>query len=183
MHIHVRLVALCLLLVACNGEKRRLQQRLAELEQQHATLSQRLKVRRNTIRDSAQRIDTLNAELTAYNTSVHTFIDGHRVAAECIRASRSTWGDNNAFSHDVSTATRFGTALCAVALLNREFAQEVAHVADKLGEADAHVHDLQAQIATAERAIDTDRADVERGEAEVDRVAADIAAVQQQLER
>jgi len=183
MRAHVRLIALCFLLLGCNGEKRRLQQRLAALEQQHTTLSQRLEARRNTIRDSTQRIDTLNAELTAYNTSIHTFIGGHRVAAECIRASRSTWGDNNSFSHDISTATRFGTALCSVALLNREFAQEVARVADKLGEADAHVRDLQAQIVAAQRAIDTDRAEVERGEAEVDRVAADIAGVQQQLER
>lgn len=182
MRVHLRYLALCFLVLACNGEKQRLQQRLTTLEEQKAMLSQRVEVRRATIRDAMQRMDMLNAELTAYTTSMHAFLDGHRIAAECIRASRSTWGDNNAFSHEVSSTTRIGTALCAVALLNRDFAHDVAQVADKLGEADAHVRDLQAQIAAAQRAIDTDRAEVERGQAEVDRVAADIIGVQQQLE-
>jgi predicted nucleic acid-binding Zn-ribbon protein len=183
MRIHAPFIVFCALLLACNGEKRRLQERFSALERQHATLSQRLEGRRSTLSDEVQRIDTLKADLTAYNTSVHTFIAGHRIAAECIRASRSTWGETNAFSHDVSTATRFGTALCAVALLNAEFAQEVARVADRLGEADAHARDLQSQIAAAERAIEAGRAGVQQGEAAVDQLAAEIADVQRQLER
>jgi hypothetical protein len=135
------------------------------------------------MRYAAELIDALNAELTAYNTSVHAFIDGHRIAAACIRASRSTWGENNAFSHDVSTGTRVGTALCGVALLNPVFARDVALVADKLGEADAHVRDLQAQITAAQRAIDADRAQVRDSESSVDQLAAEIEDVHRQLER
>jgi predicted nucleic acid-binding Zn-ribbon protein len=183
MRAHARFLALCAVLLACSGEKRRLQEQLNVLEQERASLSQRLDQRKNMMRDTTQRLEALNAELTAYNTDVHSFIAAHRIAAECIRASRSTWGENNAFSHDVSATTRFGTALCSVALLNAQFAHEVEGVANRLGEADAHVRNLKEQAAAAERELAADRTEVEKSEAAVREIAAEIADVQRQMER
>jgi predicted nucleic acid-binding Zn-ribbon protein len=178
-----RFIALCVVLLACNSETRRLQEQLTVLDQKRVSLSQRLEQRRSTMRDTTHRLEALHSDLTTYNTETLSFIAAHRISAECIRASRSTWGENNAFSHDVSTATRFGTVLCSVALLNAQFAQEVARVAERLGEADAHVRDLKQQIAAAESALTTDRAEVEKSEAAVGEIAAEIADVQRQMER
>jgi septal ring factor EnvC (AmiA/AmiB activator) len=183
MRAPVRFVALCVVLLACNGEKRRLQEKLTVLEQKRASLAQALDQRKNTVRDTTHRLEALSSELTTYNTEILSFVAAHRIAAECIRASRSTWDRNNSFSHDVSTATRFGTVLCNVALLNAQFSQEVGRVADKLGEADEHVRSLKAQIAEAEGALTVDRAAVEKSQAAVDDAAAEIVDVQRQLDR
>ena len=183
MRAHARLVALCVVLLSCNGEKHKLQEQLTVLEQERTSLSQRLDQRKSTMHDTTHRLEGLNSELTTYNTEVLSFIAAHRIAAECIRASRSTWDRNNAFSHDVSTATRFGTVLCSVALLNAQFSQEVGRVADKLGEADEHVRTLKEQIAEAERALVADRAEVEKSQEAVGEVAAEIVDVQRQLDR
>ena len=182
MRVPARLVAICIVFLACNGEKRRLQQQLTVLEQERASLSQRLDQHRNTLRDTTQQLEALNSDLTSYNTDVHSFIAAHRIAAECIRASRSTWGENNTFSHEMSATTRIGTALCSVGLLNAQFAQEVAHVTDKLDEADAHARKLKEQIAAAERTLTADRAEVEKTETAAREVAAEIADVQRQMD-
>src|ERR1700756_3214301 len=130
-----RFIALCVILLACGREQHRLEEQREVLEQKRVSLSQRLEQHRKSLCDATQRIESLNASLTAYNTHVRSFIEAHRIAAECIRASRSTWGESNAFSHDVSPTARFGTALCSVGLLSTQFAQQVAHVAEKLAEA------------------------------------------------
>jgi predicted nucleic acid-binding Zn-ribbon protein len=177
-----RFIALCVVLVACNSEKKRLQAQLTVLDQEQASLSQRLEQRRSAMRDTTQRLEALHSELTTYNTETLSYIAAHRISAACIRASRSTWGENNAFSHEVSTATRFGTALCSVALLNAQFAQEVAGVAESLGRADAHVRELKQQIGEAERTLAADRTEVEKSEAAVNEIAAEIVDVQRQME-
>lgn len=175
---------LAVLVAACaGGERRRMQEKLDVLEQERTSLAQRLEQRRNSLHDSTERLAALNSELAAYNTDVSSYITAHRVAAECIRASRSTWGDNNSFSHEVTATTRFGSVVCNVLLLNAQFAQNVARVVDKLGEADAHVRTLKDQITAAERAVVADRADLEKSETAVRDLAAEIADVQQQLEK
>ena len=184
MRAHARCVTFAILLLACAGcERRRLEKQADVLEQERTSLAQRAEQRRNSLRDSTDRLAALNSELTAYNTAMSSYISAHRIAAECIRASRSTWGENNAFSHEVSATTRFGTVLCSVALLNTKFSEEVSRVADKLGEADAHVRTLKDQIAVAERAVSSDRGEVERSETAVKEVAAEIADVQRQMEK
>lgn len=183
MNIRARFLIFFVMALACNGEKRRLQEQLAVLQQRQTTLSQRLTNRKTTMREAQHQFDTLNADLTAYDTDVHKFISNHRIAAECIRASRSTWGENNAFSNEVSTLTTVGAALCGVALLDHGFAQEVAHVTDKLGDADTRVKALKEQIAAAQRTVDADRSEVQKNEAAIDRIAAEIADVQVRLER
>jgi chromosome segregation ATPase len=183
MRTSVRFVAFCAVLLACNGERHRLREQLAVLEQERASLSQRLDQHRNTLRDATRQLDALSSTLTTYNTDMRAFIAAHRIAAECIRASRSTWGENSTFSHDVSATTRLGSALCSVALLNSQFAQEVARVADKLGEADAHVRQLKEQIAAGERELAAERAAVAKSEAAVGDIAAEIVDVQRQMER
>lgn len=177
------MVVLSLALLACNGERRRLQTQLTALEEKRASLVQVADERRNTLRDATQDLDRRNGELSRYNDNVRSFIAAHRIAAACIHASRSTWGENNAFSHDVSTATRFGTALCSVGLLNAQFAQEVTRVADQLSEADAHVRQLKEQIAAAEKEIASGRVELERSEASLREIGAEIVDVQQQVER
>jgi predicted nucleic acid-binding Zn-ribbon protein len=178
-----RFVALCVILLAFGCERRKLQERLTVLEQERASLTQRLDQHKNSLRDATLRVDTLNSELTTYNTDIHSFVAAHRIAAECIRASRSTWGDNSTFSHDVSATTRLGSALCSVGLLNAQFAQEVTRVAEKLGEADAHVRQLKEQIAAGERELAAERAEVAKSEAVVGDIAAEIVDVQRQLDR
>lgn len=182
MRPNAGLAALFLLALACNSEKRRLAEHLTQLEERRNTVLQRLTAKRNAMRDSQQRLDTLNADLTAHNTGVHTFLSNHRVAAECIRASRSTWGESNAFSNDVSRLTKFGAALCTVALLDNTFSREVTHVADKLAEADARVKELQQQVADAQRAVEADRHEVQREEMTLDEIAASMADVQRKLQ-
>jgi len=182
MRARTAAVILSIGLLACNREEQRLQKKLMVLEGERASLSQRADERRNTLRDTTQHLEALNNELTTYDTNVHSYITAHRIAAACIHASRSTWGENNAFSHDVSTATRLGAALCSVALLNAQFAAEVTRVADQLNEADAHVRNSKEQIAATERQLASDRAELERSEASVREIGAEIANVQQQLE-
>src|SRR5947207_7478291 len=114
--------------------------------------------------ETTPQLSPLNHALNANDTNIHSYITAHRIAAACIHASRSTWGENNAFSHDVSTATRLGTALCSVALLNAQFAAEVTRVADQLNEADSHVRNSKEQIAATERELASDRAELERSE-------------------
>lgn len=177
------LVVLSLALLACACGRRRLQDQLTALDGKRASLVQVADERRNALRDATQNLDTRNSELSRYNDNVRSFILAHRIAAACIHASRSTWGENNAFSHDVSTATRFGTALCSVALLNAQFAQEVTRVADQLSEADAHVRQLKEQIAAAENEVASGRDQLERSEASLREIGAEIADVQQQMER
>jgi chromosome segregation ATPase len=179
----LRFVALCVILLAFGCERRKLQERLTVLEQKHTSLTQRLDQHKNTLRDATQRLDALNSELTTHNTDIRSFVAAHRIAAECIRASRSTWGDNNTFSYDVSATTRLGSALCSVALLNAQFAQEVTRVADKLGEADARVRQLKEQIAAGEKELAVERAEVAKSEAAVGDIAAEIVDVQRQMER
>jgi len=174
---------LCVVLLAGSCKSRKLQEQLTVLEQERASLTQRLDQHKNGLREATLRVDTLNSELTTYNTDIHSFVAAHRIAAECIRASRSTWGDNSTFSHDASATTRLGSALCSVALLNAQFAQEVTRVADKLGEADAHVRQLKDQIAAAERELAAERAEVAKSEAAVGDIAVEIADVQRQMDR
>jgi predicted nucleic acid-binding Zn-ribbon protein len=171
----------CLLVLACNAEERRLTERLRVVELQHATLSQRLQSRRNALDDAESRLDALNRDLTGHNTEVHAFIDAHKVAAACIRASRTSWGDDNSFASEVSAAQRFGAALCGIALLDADFAREVAHVADKLGEADRRVKELNEQIAALRRTIEADRRKVDEDHAAVEQLEAEAADVKYRL--
>lgn len=174
-------VVCCLLALACNTEERRLTERLRVLEQRHATLTQRLQSRRDELQDAESRSDALNRDRTAYNTEVHAFIDAHKIAAACIRASRTSWGDNNSFANEVSAAQRFGAALCGIALLDGDFAREVGHVADKLGEADARVKELDEQIAALRRRIEAGQKKVDADQAAVEQLEAEIADVKYSL--
>lgn len=183
IHRRTFALAICVVFLACNRERRQLEERLGILEQQRMTLDRTVTDRRARADDAARRIATLKADLAAYNTDVHDFIAGHRVTAECIRASRSTWGESNSFSNDVSRLTKFSAALCSVALLSDDFAAEVARVTAKLNEADAHVKGLKDQIAAAERVLDAERAAVRDKEAELDRITAEVAVVRRRLER
>jgi len=183
MRSRAGVIALFLSLLVCNCQKKRLQAQLTVLEQERASLSQRVEERRNRVRDTAQHLESLNSELATYNTNVHAFIVAHRVTAGCIQASRSTWGENNSFSRDVSMSTRLGAALCSVALLNAQFAAEVARVAEQLSEADAHVRQLKEQIAATERELASDRTELDRNEASAREIGAEIADVQQQMDR
>jgi predicted nucleic acid-binding Zn-ribbon protein len=177
------LLALAAVVLACNGEKKRLQKRLAALERQHADLAQRLTARQNAMHEAQQRVDTLHGSLATYNTEVHQFIENHRLAAECIRVGRSAWGEGNAFSGQDSSLTKAGAAICTLGLLSSTFAREVASVADKLRDADVHVQNLQADITAAQRAVDARRSELEGNEAAIDRIEVEIADVRRQLER
>jgi septal ring factor EnvC (AmiA/AmiB activator) len=172
---------LVLALAACNGEKRRLMDRLAQLEQQHAAVARKMDQRRNAIAGAERRLATLNADLTAHNTEVHAFLAGHTIALACIRASRSSWGSDSAFEADISATARFGTVLCGVALLNDEFAREVAHVTDRLRQADARVKELKEQMAAARRTIENERAERRRDEDAGDAIAAEMTGIRRQL--
>jgi hypothetical protein len=156
-------------------------ERLAALEQQHVIASERLPARSNVIADAQRRLDTLNTDLTTHNTEVHAFIEHHKVAAACIRASRASWSNENAFSTEVSLPSRVGAALCGVALLNGDFAGEVRFVTEKLSEADARVKDLKAQMDAARRTIDNEGVELQRDQNTADGIAAEIAGIRQQL--
>ena len=175
-------VLLSIALFACNGEQRRLQKKADLLEEERMSLTQRVDERQNAVRQASDKIDALKRELATYTANVQSFITAHRIAASCIRASRSTWGETNAFSHDVAMTTRMGAALCSVGLLNRQFADEVAHVADQLGEADAHVRTLKEQLTAAEQELAADRTELEKSEAAVRELGAEISDVRQQME-
>lgn len=178
------IVAAALAILSCSREKERLQGQLGVLEQERAALIQRIDQRKSAVQESSRRIEALKSELTAYADGLESFMAGHRIAIECIRASRSTWGDSNpAFSHAVAPTTRMGAALCSVALLNQRFAAEVAEVTDRIAEGEKRKRELKEQIAAAERALDADRAEVQKSENAVDAIALEIADVQQQMQR
>jgi septal ring factor EnvC (AmiA/AmiB activator) len=177
------LLGLVALVLACNGETKRLQVRLAELERQRGDLAQRLAMRQDAMREAQQRVDTLNGTLATHNTEMHRFIESHRLAAECIRVGRSAWGDGNAFSGAGSGMTKAGAALCTVGLLSSTFAREVATVAEKLREADVHVQNLKGEIAAAQHAADATRSELEGSEAAIVRIDVEIADVRRQLAR
>ena len=181
--MHLRpLVVLSMALLACNGEQRRLQAKASLLEREQASITGRVDEQRNTVRETNERLDAANRELTTYNTNVQSFIAAHHLAASCIRTGRSTWGENNAFAHDVSAATRLGAALCSVALLNAQFAAEVARVADQLSEADVRVRKLKEQIAATERELASDRSELEKRQASAREIGEEIADVRQQMD-
>lgn len=177
----IAIVTLCVLLFACNGEKKRLAARIAALDAQHSALVQRQDDRRNALRDSEQRLASLESEVTGQNTEVQAFMAGHKIAAACIQASRRSWSSDNAYSNDVSAYSRLGNALCGVALLNSEFAREVDSVVDRLREADGRVKDLQRQMAALRSTIDAQRSQLQSDENEIDRVASAIVELRQQL--
>jgi len=181
MRIRARLLAFCMVVAACNGEKHRLEEQLAVLQRRHTAATQKITEHTNAMRQSEHQLDALNAELTAYNTDLHNVLANHRIAAECIRASRSTWSENNTLSNDASTLTKVGTALCGVGLLSSEFSREVAFVTNKLNEAETHAKSLKEQIIAAQRAVESERSEVQRNETELDQVAAEIAEVQRRL--
>lgn len=175
------LVACCLLALACNREKRRLTEHLATLEQQHAAAAQRVDSRREALRDSESRLDALTRELTALNTEVQTFLGNHKIAAACIRTSRSSWGESSAFANELSTESRFGTALCGVALLNGEFAREVAYVTEKLREADKRIKELNEQLAAMRRTVEGDRANLQQEQSAADQLEVEMSDVRHRL--
>ncbi|HYC60680.1 MAG TPA: hypothetical protein VEK79_14035 [Thermoanaerobaculia bacterium] len=183
MRIGAQLVAFCLIAAACNGERRRLEEQLTVLQQRHALASRNITEHTKAMRRSEHQLDTLNAELTAYNTDVHHLLANHRAAAECIRTGRGAWGASNTFSNDASALTKVGIALCGVALLSREFAQEVAFVTKKLDEAETRVQSLKQQITAEQRAVESERSEVMRNETELDQVAMEIADIQRRLEK
>jgi flagellar biosynthesis chaperone FliJ len=181
MRMRACLLALILLLSACNGEKRRLQERLTSLGNEQAELSRRLETRRSAVRDTSQQIQTLNSAIAAGNSEMDSFMAAHRIAAGCIRASRSTWDEGNA--HDVPTAATVGAALCSVALFNRTFAAEITAVTRRLDDAAAHTRNLKEQIATLETTLETERSELKKCEAAAEQNAAEIADAQLQLAR
>jgi predicted nucleic acid-binding Zn-ribbon protein len=178
-----RAVALCIVLLACNRERRQIEERVAILDEQRVMLERTVSDRRNRVAEATRRADALKADLAAYNTELHDFLANHRVAAECIRTSRSAWGEGHSFSGDGSRLTKVGAALCSVALISNEFAAEVARVTEKVDEAGAHVKDLEAQINAAERTLETERAAVREKESELDAITAEITVLRRRLER
>ena len=178
-----RVLAVCLVLLACNRERRQIEGRLAVLDEQRLMLERTVNERRNRAAEATRRADGLKADLAAYNTDLHDFLARHRITAECIRASRSTWGEGNSSSNDGSRRTKVSAALCAVALISNEFAAEVARVTEKLNEADVHVKDLKDQITAGERILETERAAVRAKESELDAITAEITVLRRRLER
>lgn len=182
MRLHV-LAVFSILLLACHSEQRRLQERMELLEGEQASRSRRVEETQSATRETGDRLDALKRELATYNTNIESFINAHHIAASCIRTARSTWGDNNSFSHVPSATTRFGTVLCGVALLNGQFAAEVAGVADQLTQADTHVRKLKEQIAATEQDLAADRSALDKSEAALRQIEGEIADVRQQMER
>lgn len=97
-----------------NPEKRRLQNRLAELEAQRASLVQRLTDRHNGIASSKRLLEGLRADLAKSNGETEAFLTDHKMATACIGAAAVSLGDD----------------FCALALTEEAFAAEVAAVAD-----------------------------------------------------
>lgn len=167
-------------LAACNTEKRHLLARIAELERQQTAQNQRTERRRNTVLDLERRLDTINGELTQYNSDVHAYVFRHRTAAACIRATNITLGGDDD-SGPIAGAAGWGTLLCTVALLDRRFAQEVTETATRLEEAGRRRRELKDKITGVQRTIDIEQSRLRDDESELDRVASEIAEVRYQL--
>lgn len=170
-----------LALTACDTEKRRLQARIADLERQQAALTQRIENRRNGLRETERRLDEVRTELTEHNTGVHAFILQHRGAATCIRAASITLGEDNEYSAQLAGIARFGTIVCAIAVLNPQFSQEVADVANRLEEADRRARELKDQAADIERTLDADRSRIREAVSALDRIGSELGGVRYQL--
>lgn len=176
------LIVVAIALAACNSERRRLTTRLNALEMQRAGVTRRIDERRTSVADAEDRLAAIQAELTAHNTEVHTFLDNHKVASACIRAARTQWtNDRNSPAHAASAASRIGAALCGVALLTAEFAQEVDLVSTKLAEADTHVNELNERIAGIRKTVKFERARIDRDREELDQLAVEMANIRAQL--
>jgi predicted nucleic acid-binding Zn-ribbon protein len=172
---------LALVLTACDTEKRRLQARIADLERQHAVLTQRVESRRNALRETEHRLDEIRAALAEHNTDVHAFIAQHHAAATCIRAASITLGEDNEYSAQLAGVARFGAIVCAIAVLNPRFSQEVTDVATRLEEADRRARDLKDQTADIERTLDAYRSRIREDETALDPIASDLADGRHQL--
>lgn len=174
-------ILLALALTACDTEKRRLQTRIAGLEQQQADLAQRLADRRRAVRESERRLDEVRGQLTEHNTGVHAFIHQHRAASTCVRAANITLGEDSEYSAQLAGVARFGTIVCAIAVLNPRFSQEVTEVADHLAQADRRARELKSQASEIERTLDDDRTRIREDEAALDSMASEIADLNHQL--
>lgn len=170
-----------LALAACDLEKRRLQKRIADLERQHADLTQRIEDQRNALRETERRLDDIRAELTEHNTAVHAFIHQHRAASTCVRAANITLGEGSEYSAQLAGVARFGTIVCAIAVLNPRFSQEVTEVADHLAEADRRARELKGQASEIERTLDGERARMREDESARDGLESEIADLRHQL--
>jgi septal ring factor EnvC (AmiA/AmiB activator) len=136
---------------------------------------------RTDLRDAEDRLATLRTELAAQNTEVQAFLLNHKIAAACIRTSRVSWGSDAAPADEAAAGSRFGTAVCGVALLNGQFAREVAFVGEKLRETETRGKELKRQITALERTVESRRADLHAHESSVDELSAEVAAVRRQL--
>jgi chromosome segregation ATPase len=170
-------------LAACHTEKRRLAERLANVERQYREISHRLTTRRSAMSASEDRLRALRLELALQDTESQRYLQQHRIAAGCIRASRATWGSAGERAGEVPKGVKVGEALCNLALLSRTFTLEVNGVAERLAQADRRGKALREQIGAEERSLDQQRSEIRADEEAVDRVSASLNTLQQQLGR
>lgn len=168
-------------LAACNTEKRRLMARIAEIERQESGLRQRMEERRRAVLDAERRLDAANSELTEHNSEVHRYIVQHGTAAACIRAANITLGDENEYSSQIASAARWGSILCAVAVLNSRFALEVTQVANRIDEADRRAREMKRRMAEIQRTVDAEQSHLRNDESMLDGVASELADLRYQL--
>jgi chromosome segregation ATPase len=175
-------MALCVVaLSACNAEKRRLTEHLSALEQQHAAASRRLLRQKHALTEAEDRLRAVKVELAVHNTEAQTYIQQHKIAAGCIHAARIQFGDNNAFSGEVTRCTRIGAVLCSLALLNKIFSRQVQQVAEKIGQADARAKQLRQQLVVLETATAAQRAELDAEREAAEDLAAQMNDVRNQL--
>ena len=170
-----------LTIVACDGEKRRLGARRAELERQQRAIEQRVDTGREALREAQQRLDRLDATLAEHNSATRAYIVQNQTAAACIRAAAITFDNDGESRAQVDAVAGLGTALCTAALLNRSFAAHVADVANVITQADGRAREMKSEIEETRRTIEADEERVRRAEQELEQIERDLDDVRGQL--
>lgn len=164
-----------------NPEKRKLENRLAELQAQRASIELRLTERRSGIAASERRLNDLRADLAKSNGETEAFLMDHKMATACIGAAAISLGEDNVYAEDVEEIAGWGTFFCMLALSEESFVAEVAAVADRLVQASEREKNLEAQMATIRSTLANERAAEQNDQAELDQIIASIDEVNGKL--
>lgn len=175
------IAALVIAATGCNAERQRLIERQAELDRQRAVIERRIGLHREALRETRQRLDELRARLAEHDGNAQAYIVQHQTAAACIRAAAITLGDDNQYRAQVGAMARIGTVLCTVALLNQQFASEVAQVASSITQADKVARELKADIASMETTLAANQSRIHEEEQQRDRIDTDLDDVRQRI--
>jgi len=162
------------------AEQRRLASELAALEKRETILKQRLGDHKDFIAESDNRVKSLKNDLRQKKAATNAYIDQHELPVACAYARQVARGEGE-YSEKTRRCAEIASMYCAVAMISPRFRRKVATVKQRVDEATAEAQSLNEQIASEEKKLQAERADLHSTQESIDRIAGDIAALRRTM--